>query len=112
AASAQAEQAERGGRIVGEPKRQVGRVREHIEQTELSLRATNLHDAVTAAGQVVQVVLREHEGDGVRGASGGARHKYRAKLRFKTALHMFAAAQQRARNGGGAFGQDLLVRNQ
>src|SRR5437764_14237204 len=93
------------------PESQVRRIREHVQKPKVVLSAANLHDAVSSARKVGQVVFGIKERNRVCRPARSTREEDRAELRLEARLDMFLSRNQRSRDGRGAAGQDLWIGN-
>src|SRR4051812_3846214 len=93
------------------PERQVRRIGEHVQELKIVLSTADLHDAVSSARKVVEIMTTIKEGDGIGGPAGGAGHENRAKLAFEMGFDSVLSREERSGNRGSAALEDLFVWN-
>lgn len=86
---------------MGLPEGEVGSVGEEIDVAEVALAAADFHDAATSGVEVMEVVLGVKEGNGVRGAAGGAGEEDGAELILRASFGSGAAMKESLENQGG-----------
>src|SRR5438874_7696959 len=94
------------------PKREMRRVRKHIEQLQIVLSAANLHDAISSARKVLQIEIGIKKWNRVRRAARGAGHEDRPKFAFESRLDRFAAFGERMPNSRWPAAQGCFVWNE
>src|SRR5437764_4060740 len=65
ATRAEAKEAESTRSVMNRPKREVRGVREHIDKLQIVLSAADLHDAISSARKILQIVMSVEEWDRV-----------------------------------------------
>ena len=87
---------------MGEPKSQMRREGQDVQQTVLRPRAEHLHHASARGGQVAHIPLGIEHRSRLRAPAGGERHEDGAELGLESVLHRLTAMKQGAQDDRGA----------
>ena len=112
AAAADGQAAKRNARVIGEPKRQMGRERKRVEHPELWPRLADFHQPAARGMKVGDVVVCEQKRQRLGGASGGEKNRDGTKFIRQLARDLLASVNRRAQNGAGPVRQNGFARRE